>query len=486
MLPHFYFGLLAGCLPLLQAQLIIDDLPSSQLGSLTGADVLTTVISTITVVPVAATEPAYQPLPTETTPPSSEVCSIGNLACPVCAGQNTTLEDGSLYQISCDTRVLSDTTTAMADYITPIQCLLFCANAPLCKGATLQEDGTCVAAVGMTTRLTESPGEIAFEQIEYVSQNSSIIANTSSEDPLATMSFTSAPSAGIPSASPFPTSAALQLPKPIYTNFTWPNVTSPSTNNTLPSNDTCYPANPTCPACHNKTITDIHNITYIVFCDHSLDATLDYAFGEPLTAAYCLSRCDERNVTCLGATWTTEECVIALGPTKIGNPGHMAFVRVSGLSEPNSTFTTGLLPRPPISTGLMWPNLTSYADGSAPLPTLTGTGVSLPTDEAEPTLIPSTEVEPSAMSTVYGTAPGATYGVPSVTTEVTVPSTTVLPPLGLPPPPPPPGYDTGYGPENDGDDGVYNWQDARPAWLHWDWWKAVWDWIFGNGERGRG
>jgi hypothetical protein len=227
-----------------------------------------------------------------------------------------------------------------------------------------------------------------------------------------------------PDASSTPT---VHLPKPYYANFTLPNATYP-VNPSIPTNNTCSNANPTCPACDNQTVTDRHNVTYTVLCGYSLDATLDYAFGEPLPAPYCMSRCDERNTTCLGASWSTEECVLALGPyVKVEDPDHMAFIRAAIPPAPYPALSTGSLPRPPISTGLSYLNMSRYDGISYPLPTLVGTGTDVITPSAvtatDPPFPTLTSLDPycSYVSGVpvacYGSAVAATGYAPAPTPD---------------------------------------------------------------------
>jgi hypothetical protein len=84
-----------------------------------------------------------------------------------------------------------------------------------------------------------------------------------------------------------------------------------------------------------------------------------------------MSRCDERNVTCLGASWSTEECVLALGPyVKVADPDHMAFIRAAIPPAPYPALSTGSLPRPPISTGLSYLNMSRYDGSIFPQPAL--------------------------------------------------------------------------------------------------------------------
>lgn len=381
-----------------------------------------TVQSTITVVPVAYTTPTEEYLPA----PSSPTCDAGRVECPACNGEHVDIDGGYTYRIHCDAGLSSNTSILQPAYITPNQCLVVCDGASDCVGTTLAANGSCVLAIGRPYfRLGSSIGDIAFERVRYVPVNSTGASNSSASDPLASKFFSSATiplvyPTSYPDASSTPT---VHLPKPYYANFTLTNATYP-VNSSIPTNNTCSSANPTCPVCDNQIVTDRHNITYTVLCGYSLDATLDYAFGEPLPATYCMSRCDERNTTCLGASWSTEECVLALGPyVKVEDPDHMAFIRAAIPPAPFPALSTGSLPRPPISTGLSYLNMSRYDGTSYPQPTAVGTGVITPsavtaTDPPFPTLT-SLGLYCSYVSGVpvacYGSAVYATGYVPAPT-----------------------------------------------------------------------
>ncbi|KAM0719258.1 hypothetical protein Q7P37_005163 [Cladosporium fusiforme] len=333
----------------------------------------------------------------------------------------------------------------------------------------------------------------AFSILPYYPANVSSSINSSGSPPLVSVySSGTAPTAPIAYATSYPSSAALHLPKPIYSNYTWPNVTHPSNSSYIPLNETCTLSNPTCPACNNKTVTDPHNVTYTIQCDFSLDATLDYAFAEPLTAEYCLSRCDQRNVTCLGASWSTEECVLALGPIvgKIKDPGHLAFLRLAVPQSPNASYPTNTLPRPPVSTGLSYLNMTRYDGGSltrVPRPTSPAIEASLDTDSSSATQTETDSAIPTpslisydAVTVTGGTTGGiATAANPFATTDSSTSDLPSTPPFatGRPPwvgpgyhgPPRPPGPPVPpTSPETP--QGERNW----PWWLQWGWWKKAW------------
>ena len=330
-----------------------------------------TVQSTITIVPIAFTTPADEYLPA----PPSPTCDVGKVTCPACDGEDIDLDGGSTYKVHCDTGLSSNTSVLQPSYITPNQCLLVCDGALDCVGTTLATNGSCVLTIGPDYRLGSYAGEIAFVQSEYVPSNSTGTSNSSASNPLASKFFSSATipvvyPTSYPNVSNTPTP---HLPKPYYTNFTLPNATHP-VNSSLPTNDTCSVSNPTCPACNDQTLTSRHNVTYTVLCGYSLDAALDWAFGEPLPATYCMSRCDERNATCLGASWSTEECVLALGPyVKVQDPDHMAFIRAAISPAPYPILSTGSSPKPPISTGLSYLNMSRYDGSVFPLPTIIAT-----------------------------------------------------------------------------------------------------------------
>ena len=394
--------------------------------SQSGARPITTVTlqSTITVVPIAFTTPAEEYLPA----PSSPTCDAGRVECPACNGEHVDIDGGYTYRIHCDAGLSSNTFILQPAYITPNQCLVVCDSASDCVGTTLAANGSCVLAIGRPYfRLGSSIGDIAFEQIRYVPVNSTGASNSSASAPLASKFFSSATiplvyPTSYPDASSTPT---VHLPKPYYANLTLPNATHP-VNSSIPTNSTCSSTNPTCPACNNQIVTDRHNVTYTVLCGYSLDATLDYAFGEPLPATYCMSRCDERNMTCLGASWSTEECVLALGPyVKVQDPDHMAFIRAAIPSAPYPALSTGSLPRPPISTGLSYLNMSRYDGLSFPQPTLVGTGTAVITPSAvtatDPPFPTLTSLDPycSYVSGVpvacYGSAVYATGYAPAPT-----------------------------------------------------------------------
>lgn len=500
-----------------------------------GSRPITTVTlqSTITVVPIAFTTPVVEYLPA----PPEPTCDLGRVTCPACDGEDIDIDGGSTYKIHCDAALSSSTSVLQPAYITPNQCLLVCDGALDCVGTTLATNGSCVLSIGPDYRLSSSTGDIAFVQSQYVPSDSTGASNSSASNPLPSKFFSSAT---IPIV--YPTSytnasntPALNLPKPYYTNFTLPNATHP-VNTTVPANNTCSISNPTCPACNNQTLTDRHNVTYTVLCGYSLDATLGYASGEPLPAAYCMSRCDERNVTCLGASWSTEECVLALGPyVKVENPDHMAFIRAALPPAPYPAGSTTSLPRPPVSTGLSYLNMSRYDGGSVTTPTITATeprgvpyttfppGISSdPLDpycyyqslsegfvrvcqrtgvEGPTAVQPTITITDPALSTPSNSDPLCTIingqlacalSVPGSTVETTASATDdKSTPTATPSQRPPQpyggwaGYRGGPPPWAHGDYGVDEgsrhhkpqgswWQEGRPPWSHWGW---------GRGER---
>jgi hypothetical protein len=351
-----------------------------------------TLQSTITVVPTAFTTPSEDYLPA----PSSPTCDPGRVECPACDGEHVDIDGGYTYRIHCDAGLSSNSSILQPAYITPNQCLVVCDSASDCVGTTLAANGSCVLSLGRPDyRVSSSTGDIAFEQIRYFPVNSTDASNSSISNPLASNFFSSATiSLVYPTSYPAATNTpALEVPRPYYPNFTLPNVTH-RVNSSIPTNNTCSSANPTCPACDNQTIIDRHNITYSVLCGYSLDATLDYAFGEPLPAPYCMSRCDERNTTCLGASWSTEECVLALGPyVKVEDPDHIAFIRAAIPPAPYPALSTGSLPQPPISTGLSYLNMSRYDGSIIPQPTLV-----LTNPIAQPTITATDPPFPTATS----------------------------------------------------------------------------------------
>lgn len=411
---------------------------------------VTTIESTITVVPIAYTVSTDDYLPAEPTP----TCEVGRVTCPTCDGKDIDIDGGSSYKVHCDAALSSNTTAVQPEYITPNQCLLACDGADECVGTTLASNGSCALTTGSDYRLGSSDGDIAFVLIPYLPSWNSSNATTNTSGPPASKFFSSAtipvtyPTA-YPNASNTP---ILHLPKPYYTNSTLPNATHP-VNSSIPVNTTCSITNPTCPACNNQTLTDAHNVTYTVLCGYKLDARVDWAFGEPLPAAYCMARCDERNVTCLGASWSTEECVLALGSyIKVEDPDHMAFIRVIPPVPLPSPISVGL-PRPPISTGLSYLNMSRYDGGSLTRSTIFATN---------PIAYPTVTVTDPPIAT-----PPETSSYHSTETSTPTPEPSEGPPHGYGPPP----WVHGYGGPDEGN-GHHRphgswWQGGRPPWAHW-------------------
>jgi hypothetical protein len=353
----------------------------------TASRCVTTVRSTYTVVPIAVTE--YLPAPPSTT------CNTLKVTCPACENEEIDVEGGNAYTVHCDAALSSNASLVQPAYITPNQCLLVCDSTLDCVGTTLS-NGTCVLTTGPDYRLGTTTGQIAFVQGPYRVSNTSGTVNSSYSNAPTSKFFSSAT---IPVV--YPTSyldttntPVLHSPKPYYTNFTLPNATYPAnasfptgtayptgtsyltgaafpTGSPLPINNTCSLSNPTCPACDGKAQVDRHSVAYTVLCGYSLDATLNYALAEPLPAAYCMSRCDERNSTCLGASWSTEECVLALGPyVRVRDPDHMAFIRAAPVANPLTPshypilLTGASSLRPSMSTGPSYLNMSRYDGGS--------------------------------------------------------------------------------------------------------------------------
>lgn len=515
-----------------------------------------------------------------TSTPTTAVCVAGQVTCPACDGEIVSVDTMSFYTVECDASLSSDTEIDQPAYITPYQCLTLCESTTDCVGTTQASDGTCSLVVGTNYKLESSTAsDIAFVRVPYISLGPSNSTNTSAFNPLPSKFFSSASftlkpyptvypyiSAGppvplpspinvtYPNATAYPTgylssyptaylssyptasgSPIVNLPKPIYTNFTFPNATYPTNTSlpigtslpittALPTNGTCSISNPTCPACDNKSLVDNHNVTYNVFCGYSLDATLDFAFGEPILAAYCMSRCDERNTTCFGASWSTEECVLALGDFvgMVRDPGHMAFVRVGIPQEPplSDESTSSSMPLPPLSTAPpSWQNMSRFPDASsAPVtrPALISTGLTFTTSVLLPTgpviqpvpssgFLSSTGAHPSstgALSSSYGSivlpsvAPTSTSVVePSPTPTSTEPKTEPMTespsePTGAPwtsGRPPWAHRGGGYGGGGHGPPSAGSWwKGGRPPWAHWGGWgKPSWG-GHGGDEEGQG
>lgn len=317
--------------------------------------------------------------------------------------------------------------------------------------------------------------------LPYIPTNVSSIANPSSSRPPVPEFYSgSAPTAPVVYATSYPSSAILHPPKPFYSNFTWPNATNPSNSSYTPLNDTCSLSNPTCPACDNKTVTDLHNVTYTVHCGYSLDATLDFALAEPLTAEYCLSRCDERNVTCLGASWSTEECVLALGPIlgRIEDPNHLAFLRLGVPQPQNVTHPTTYSPRPAVATGPSYSNMTNYGGRSltrVTRSTSSTTDTSIDTYSSSTTAIESDSAASTStlVSDVFTTASIAlaTAANPFATVESYTDGTASA--SGRPPWAGPP-YGNHGPPRPSGPPSDVEEEGEWPWWLQWGWWKKAW------------
>lgn len=443
-----------------------------------GTPSATTVASTITVVPVAhgASTPELQTAQIFL-PPVAPTCSPGKATCPACGGESVTLDTGSTYKIYCDSLLRSNTSVIQLEYVTSAQCLLACDMTLECLGTTRAGNGSCALAVGSQYDVKNSTGDIAFVSIPHVPSNSLSNGTSSAAEPFATKFFSSASTTPKVLSTAFDYPIGLHPPKPLYTNFMWPNATHPSPNGSFPLNNTCFLANPTCPACNNKTLTDSHNVTYTVLCGYSLDAKLDYGFGEPLTALSCLSRCDQRNTTCYGASWSTEECALALGPilNKIGDPDHIAFLRLRVPQSSNTTLPISASPRPPIASGAPYLNISSYNGGPAsapPLPSLTGSTPSIDTSNSWVTqTIPLSSGVASA-PVAYGIAPGPVVPV----TETTEPSASASPEVPWVPQLPygGPAEGQGYGGQHRGPPWASHGQGGRPFWAHWGWGSSWW------------
>ena len=447
--------------------------------------------------------------PTSPTP-TTAVCNPGKVTCPACDGEEISVDTMSFYTVNCDASLSSDTLVEQPSYITPSQCLLVCGSTPDCVGTTLSSNETCSLVVGLTYRMESSvASDIAFVRVPYLSMGGSNSSNSNASNPIASKFFSSAPftlkpypttyaniSAGAPvplpspmnvtypNATAHPTASGapiVNLPKPTYTNFTLPNATY-SANATYPTstpppiNATCSISNPTCPACDNQTLVDNHNVTYNVFCGYSLDATLDYAFGEPIPAAYCMSRCDERNATCFGASWSTEECVLALGDFvgMVPDPDHMAFVRVAIPQAPYANETVSSLPLPPLSTGLSWQNMSRYPEASsapAPRPTLVATSQTFTTS-----LLPPTGPAVPPVPSSYPSATGASPSYGSVVKPSSAPSSIGEPWTGGHPPwvHKSGGYGFGGGHRQGPLELGSWWKGGRPPWANWGWGKPTW------------
>jgi hypothetical protein len=467
---------------------------------------VTTVQSTITIVPVAYTASSYDYLPASPSP----TCDVSQVSCPACDNEDIDVDGGSTYKIHCGAGLSSNTSILQSSYITPKQCLSVCDSASDCVGTTLASNGSCTLIIGPDYRLSSSnTSEIASVKSVYIPSNSSGAANSTAQSGLASKFFSSAT---IPLV--YPTSYTnasntpiLHPPKPYYTNFTLPNATYPA-NASIPTNNTCSISNPTCPACNDQTLVDKHNVTYTVLCGYKLDATLDYALAEPLSAAYCMSRCDERNATCLGASWSTEECVLALGPyVKVEDPDYMAFIRLRVATLPPAPYanvSATVSRNPPVYTPPSYLNMSRYDGGSgsikptiiatnpavSPTITVTDPAVQTPTITLSTSIglanTTSTNIAPinTAPTNTAPTITTSTSVAPSSTTTSSSPIETTTPTSAPPSQGPPPAYGNphwgGPPPWAQGDYGVDEgsrhhppqgswWQGGRPPWAHWGW-----------------
>lgn len=458
---------------------------------------------------ITITESSLTPL----TP--TAVCEAGQVTCPACDGEVVSVDTMSYYTVECDATLSSDDAVIQPSYITPYQCLMLCESTTDCVGTTQSSDGTCSLVTGTTYKVESSiASAIAFVRVPYVSMGTFDSTNTSASDPLASKFFSSAsftlrpyptsypnisaiPPVPMPSpinvtypnttAYPTPSGAPIMnIPTPIYTNFTLPNATAPANTSlpmstSLPTNGTCSISNPTCPACDNKTLVDNHNVTYTVFCGYSLDATLDYAFGEPIPASYCMSRCDEGNSTCFGTSWSTEECVLALGDF-VGmaeDPDHMAFVRAAIPPPPASNESTPSSPLPPISTALSWQNMSRYPEASsvpATRPTLIATGQTFTTSMLPPTG-PAVQPVPTRALPSYSSVvkPSSVRTSAEPTTE-SAGESTGAPWTGGRPPWAHGGGGYGAGEEEHHGPPSFGswWKGGRPPWANWGWRKPSW------------
>ncbi|OQO04750.1 hypothetical protein B0A48_09673 [Cryoendolithus antarcticus] len=164
---------------------------------------------------------------------------------------------------------------------------------------------------------------------------------------------------------PTPWSSNTTLPVPSY-----PNITHPTPYNLNSTNTTCSLSTFSCPACDGKVVTDLHNTQYSVLCNKRLLSTSRYALAEPLSVAYCLSQCDERNATCVGASWPSDDgCVLATGKINgtVSDPDSTAFIRFGLLPS----YSTGTDRFTPVTTQPTWLDMSASPTGaftSAPLP----------------------------------------------------------------------------------------------------------------------
>ena len=369
-------------------------------------------------------------------PIHNATCTADTLSCPGCNGQNITDSDGATYAAHCSSYISSSAISEQPTLVTPSECLLACDGFFGCTGAYITDEGNCTLAIGALFGTFDLDGHTAFISTGDIIET---IGNTT------TSSVSGVPtSTGLPSGAPAPyanvtSTAPLLPPVPLATgtvplNITWPstnataynatppyplpyNVTSGhgsgttawaiatapahppypnatiAANATMPSNSTCSIKHLSCSACNNQTITDLFNTTYTVLCDTSLTSTSQYAFAEPLPAAYCMAQCDERNATCVGAYWTDEECTLALGTYKdtLANPGYIAFLRQAA-AWPVITS----LPMPVPTTVPTWLNMSMYNTGpyGSAAATVVGTGInSLSTSDSWTETVTSTYAE---------------------------------------------------------------------------------------------
>ncbi|OQO03584.1 hypothetical protein B0A48_10249 [Cryoendolithus antarcticus] len=367
-------------------------------------------------------------------------CTIDNISCPACDGQNITKGGNSNYQVVCGTYLTATHITLQSGDHTPFDCIAACDSTLACTGAHITDGGACSLAMGKIFGKIKLRGYTAFIAIADVppAAATSSVAEPSSPGVVVTV----AASAGtVVSAGP-PTPPAPYANNTYSTPFTThpspgpgatgivssdpPQYDSSNLSSSYPSTgpiatgvrpikrherDSTYGLESEQPAPNTMelqlhaayTFVPQHHPSYSlqpklhqhdlltqhlqlpslrrILCNKRLLSNSRYALAEPLSAAYCLSQCDERNATCVGASWSSDDgCVLATGKINgtVSDPDSTAFIRL-GLLPSYSTGTDSLTP---VTTQPTWLNMSAYPTGAftsahppiatAPIPYPTG------------------------------------------------------------------------------------------------------------------
>jgi hypothetical protein len=87
------------------------------------------------------------------TSPTAAVCNAGQATCPACDGEIVSVDVMSFYTVECDASLSSDDVVDQPAYITLDQCLVICESTPDCVGTTRSSNGTCSLVVGTDYKL---------------------------------------------------------------------------------------------------------------------------------------------------------------------------------------------------------------------------------------------------------------------------------------------------------------------------------------------